>query len=120
MDQLPPIIGFAALLSAIMLGALLILIFRKLAEDNLQRWLADNRLRPIERQRRNFKQSPFSYLSTSRDDRFFRIIVMTETDERKSGWVRASGKFSGLGERVTVIWDDQPGAQSSRDQITPK
>lgn len=110
MYQLPPIIGFASLLSAIILGALLILIFRKSAESNLQQWLADNRLRLIEQRQGSFSSSPFAYLSTSRDDHFFRIVVMTQTDERKSGWVRASGKFSALGERVTVIWDDPSSA----------
>lgn len=101
-----PLIGFAGLLILIAVISIFVLVFRSSAEQNLDKWLAVNQLILVGKEQRSLSETPFSYLSTSRDDKFFRIAVKTANGETKNGWIRASGKFSALlSQPVDVIWD---------------
>jgi hypothetical protein len=72
----------------------------------LERWAQRHGYRIIAQEYRTFFKGPY-FWTTSRNQTVYRVTILDEHGDTRSGWVRCGGWFMGLwSDHVDVQWDD--------------
>lgn len=73
----------------------------------LERWAAENGLRIIKKERRDFFKGPFFWTSNNNQS-VYRLDVEDAKGRPKSGWARVGSYWLPFGKKVEIRWDPPP------------